>query len=564
MKKILNIIFLVFFFLNVAYGQKNAPPKELTLSLEGKVLKAKDGLPLVGAKVVLYFNNELIQQANADSKGRYGFMVGEYNGVYKLEFKSGKYITSFFTIDANTVPDNRHGYLNIYACDVPMVDTSDKKVDKAKYLFPFEKVSWNSAEKKLMPDLRYSDEFIKGVFDEYKEFKKKQKAEAEEKAARAEADAIAKKLAEKEARKKSRKIAATLLFAGKKGKPAANVEVKLVDSKGVTVQTTRTNELGNFAFDYLNPDENYLLEINEKDIPPGSVFSMVDKERKEITSLVPNANGKYKFDLLAADTNTLSRIEVEDNVLLKNYSGAINGDANKPLSQVNISLLNDAEVLVQTTKTDMLGKFNFVGLPAGENYLLTISAEDNPGVKLPKKITVTDAVGNKVKEMTAGINGNFRYELLQADENKLSYVYVDDPWLKIIEPKKYTKPGKEVVSTVVISESVYFKPNDASLQPEAMKSLDKIIEIMNLASQLSIELGAHTDAKGSDQANLELSNKRATSAVNYIIAGGIDKTRITGKGYGETKLLNNCGNTSTCSEAEHAKNRRIEFKVVLK
>ena len=60
---------------------------------------------------------------------------------------------------------------------------------------------------------------------------------------------------------------------------------------------------------------------------------------------------------------------------------------------------------------------------------------------------------------------------------------------------------------------------------------------------------------------MELSSKRANTAVNYIIKNGIPENRISGKGYGETQLINNCGNGIVCSEEEHAKNRRTEFKV---
>jgi hypothetical protein len=65
----------------------------------------------------------------------------------------------------------------------------------------------------------------------------------------------------------------------------------------------------------------------------------------------------------------------------------------------------------------------------------------------------------------------------------------------------------------------------------------------------------------SDSYNLKLSQKRAEEAVNYIIGKGISKTRITAKGYGESKLLNRCKNGINCSEEDHQFNRRTEFKV---
>lgn len=82
--------------------------------------------------------------------------------------------------------------------------------------------------------------------------------------------------------------------------------------------------------------------------------------------------------------------------------------------------------------------------------------------------------------------------------------------------------------------------------------------------KFNIELSAHSDSKGSDAYNLKLSEQRANSAKNYIISKGISAARITAKGYGESKLLNNCGNNVVCSEDEHAVNRRLEFKLTFK
>ncbi len=76
-----------------------------------------------------------------------------------------------------------------------------------------------------------------------------------------------------------------------------------------------------------------------------------------------------------------------------------------------------------------------------------------------------------------------------------------------------------------------------------------------------IELGSHTDSRGNDQYNKWLAQSRANSAVQYIIDHGIDKNRITAKGYGESQLLNKCANGIKCSEADHQLNRRTEFKI---
>ncbi|MBP9601321.1 MAG: OmpA family protein, partial [Lutibacter sp.] len=79
---------------------------------------------------------------------------------------------------------------------------------------------------------------------------------------------------------------------------------------------------------------------------------------------------------------------------------------------------------------------------------------------------------------------------------------------------------------------------------------------------IKIELGSHTDSRAPDAYNWALSNRRAKSSLEWIVGKGIDASRITGKGYGETELVNKCSNNAKCTEAEHELNRRTEFVIV--
>jgi len=72
----------------------------------------------------------------------------------------------------------------------------------------------------------------------------------------------------------------------------------------------------------------------------------------------------------------------------------------------------------------------------------------------------------------------------------------------------------------------------------------------------------HTDSRGSDKYNLALSERRAKSTVRWIVSKGIKKNRITGKGYGETQLVNDCTNDVPCTEEQHQQNRRSEFIII--
>jgi outer membrane protein OmpA-like peptidoglycan-associated protein len=76
-------------------------------------------------------------------------------------------------------------------------------------------------------------------------------------------------------------------------------------------------------------------------------------------------------------------------------------------------------------------------------------------------------------------------------------------------------------------------------------------------------LSSHTDSRESDEYNIKLSQRRSNSCVKYIIAKGIPKDKIIAKGYGETRLINNCSNGVDCTEEEHQLNRRTELKILL-
>ena len=111
-------------------------------------------------------------------------------------------------------------------------------------------------------------------------------------------------------------------------------------------------------------------------------------------------------------------------------------------------------------------------------------------------------------------------------------------------------------------ENIFYNFDKWDIRADAKPSLDKLVGIMK-EYPISIELGSHTDCRGSEAYNLELSQKRAESAVQYIISQGISITRIVAKGYGKSQLINqcNCAEGVACTEKEHQENRRTEFRI---
>ena len=110
-------------------------------------------------------------------------------------------------------------------------------------------------------------------------------------------------------------------------------------------------------------------------------------------------------------------------------------------------------------------------------------------------------------------------------------------------------------------DNIHYDFDKWNIRTDAQPILDKVVAVLN-ENPITVELSSHTDSRGSDEYNMTLSVNRAQAAVDYIVSRGISRSRVVAKGYGETKLLNNCGNNVVCSEEDHQINRRTELKVL--
>ena len=114
----------------------------------------------------------------------------------------------------------------------------------------------------------------------------------------------------------------------------------------------------------------------------------------------------------------------------------------------------------------------------------------------------------------------------------------------------------------VVLENIYYDYNEFYIREDAKPGLDELTKLMLENPALDIELSSHTDCRGEDDFNLDLSQKRAKAAIDYIIASGnIDPDRLTSTGYGESRLEITCV-CESCTEDEHQINRRTTFKIL--
>ncbi len=195
-------------------------------------------------------------------------------------------------------------------------------------------------------------------------------------------------------------------------------------------------------------------------------------------------------------------------------------------------------------------------------------------------VVVLNEKGVEVQNMTSDLNGAFNY---QGTCNKQTYDiiaskdgYIQSEQSFLVDPAKNEDvvlklnltPEKAVAAVgqdlvkVLNLNPIYFDFDKSYIRPDAEIELRKVIAYMNEYPSVNIDVQSHTDSRASDDYNWALSNRRNVSTKQYIIEkGGVSPNRLTGKGYGETQLVNNCSNGVKCTEEEHDWNRRSMFIV---
>lgn len=109
---------------------------------------------------------------------------------------------------------------------------------------------------------------------------------------------------------------------------------------------------------------------------------------------------------------------------------------------------------------------------------------------------------------------------------------------------------------------IYYDYDQAALREESLPQLKKLLQLLLENPDLKAELSSHTDSRGADDYNLDLSQRRADAVVAWLAERGIPRSRLVGKGYGEMQPVNRCSNGVECTEEEHQQNRRTEFRVI--
>lgn len=199
------------------------------------------------------------------------------------------------------------------------------------------------------------------------------------------------------------------------------------------------------------------------------------------------------------------------------------------------------------------------------------------------RVSLLDPEGDVMQDFVTGNDGKFLFRVYE-NEN---YSLLGETDGFITKRQPYTTVGKSVPleslkdlvtnitfdtilvldrkerNKIFVLENIYFGYDSANIRRDAAIELDKLVTLLNDNTDLKIEMGSHTDSIASDAYNIELSQRRAESTVNYLIRKGIDPNRLVAKGYGESKpIARNTNPDGTDNPVGRQRNRRTEFKIL--
>ena len=132
----------------------------------------------------------------------------------------------------------------------------------------------------------------------------------------------------------------------------------------------------------------------------------------------------------------------------------------------------------------------------------------------------------------------------------------------MMKPREIAIDKDVDLAKVLNIKEIYFDLDKSDIRPDAAVELAKIVEVMRENPKMKIDIRSHTDSRASDEYNLRLSERRAKATLEWMVKQGIERKRLTAKGYGETQLVNGCSNGVPCTDEEHQANRRSEFIIV--
>ncbi|MGA9639194.1 OmpA family protein [Flavobacterium sp.] len=203
-------------------------------------------------------------------------------------------------------------------------------------------------------------------------------------------------------------------------------------------------------------------------------------------------------------------------------------ETGEPIVDSKVSLSDSNYKLIKTVITNKEGEFDFGQIDCNSKYYIKTEKAAYNVEEVP--VTVIDNSGRTVVPITL--------------EKTLKKVTIGDDLAKAFGIK-----------------IIYFDLNKYNIRSDAALELSKILDVMLQNPTIKIDIRSHTDSRQTEAYNNKLSENRAESTKNWLIQNGINQSRLTAKGYGESRLVNQCTDGVECTEEEHQANRRSEFVI---
>ncbi len=275
----------------------------------------------------------------------------------------------------------------------------------------------------------------------------------------------------------------------------------------------------------------------------------------------------FYFDLIAKQQQLIN-VGKPVNSANDDFAFAIDNITKKGYVSSNRAGIDNIYTLVETIPIKDVLEFNLTGF---------VTDKKTKELLANAKITVTDRNG-KIQSITAtNSEGKFTVKINRFKSNivkaeKVIYTPANK-FIPVKDNKKVAqleleknqieiKDGVDLAKDLNIT--IYYDFDKSVIRKDAAVELEKIVAVLKEHPTINIRLNAHTDSRGRASYNLKLSEKRAQSAIDYLVQRGIDKARLIGKGYGETELLIDCGYPEKCTKEEYQLNRRTEFIIQVK
>jgi len=354
------------------------------------------------------------------------------------------------------------------------------------------------------------------------------------------------------------------VFAAKEGENGSYLVVNLgsplnsqYDDFGYVVKTDSL--LGYFTSNRTGgkgEDDNYYFTVNKIDL---RVISYDDHTK----ALIPGS----KIALLGSDGKVIES-------KIADQEGAVEFPVNP---REKYQLLAESTTYVPAKKDIKVGgsMFNFkqnedVFLKQAYPYLTIEVIDKESGLIIPNALV--DISEGKYEESELEDNNGIIKMKMNAATDYTFYVSAEEFFDKTVKFSSVDKVPGEYSMTVELEklstgkqfvlDDLYYDLNKYNIRPDAAIVLDKLAKILIDNPEVRIEIGSHTDSRGSAESNMTLSQNRSESVMAYLIGKGIAKSRLVAKGYGETQLINKCADGVDCPEVDHQANRRTVIEIL--